>query len=671
MTAPINVDRAFATIGALFCLGDVIEVRALHVDRRPDFGGSTHAGYFEYSAEAALTLAIQRLNGKADGVYIVLNPVNPVLLARAKNRLQKGLKNLTTDADVIEWRWLYIDCDPVRPAGISSTEEEHAAALQRAKEIQDFLTARGWPEPIYCDSGNGAHLLYRLPDLELDRAGVMVKDCLKVLAHRFSDNMVIVDESTSNASRICKLYGTLTCKGDATPDRPHRYSAILEQPERALPVSVAALEALAAEVATAAPKSSEQRRASPPGTFNIDAWIADHSLDVVKGPEKYQGGRRWILRFCVFDATHEKAAIIELPNGALVYKCLHKSCAHFGWKEFRERIEPDYQSGAASEDGKDTLPEAAQLITDLAQLPSVWGLEATLRWCVEDMIALGSVTLICAESGIGKTWLGYGIAGCVAYGIPFAGRVVKHSKVLYLDGENPLYVVKQRLFDLGIRETPELQVWGGWNISPPPGPQSALLVDFARQHKPLVIFDSLIEFHPGSEQSSTETRAFMKFFRRLANLGATVIVLHHAGKAETSKTYRGSSDIKAAVDTAYLLQSVGEESKRLGQLTMKCFKGRLAPGQDFGIEFRQGQGFVASEAARQTRTVTEFITDILREHPRSNQSEVVKLAEGSGIAKGQIEKALTNGPWRKERGPKNSILYSLANSPDAEEGDQN
>jgi hypothetical protein len=482
--------------------------------------------------------------------------------------------------------------------------------------------------------------------------------------------VVIVDESTSNASRICKLYGTLTRKGDATPDRPHRYSSILEQPECAVPVSLAALEALAAEVATAAPKSSEQHRAASAGTFAIDGWIADHSLDVVKGPEPYQGGRRWILRFCVFDATHEKAAIIELPNGALVYKCMHKSCAHFGWKEFRERIEPGYQA-ASTPEGNDDSTSVTPLITDLSQLPSVWELEAELAWCVEDMIALGSVTLICAESGVGKTWLGYGIAGCVAYGMPLAGRDVKQSKVLYLDGENPLYVVKQRLLDLGIRETPELQVWGGWNISPPPGPQSALLIDFAQRHKPLIIFDSLIEFHPGSEQSSTETRAFMKLFRRLANLGATVVVLHHSGKAETAKTYRGSSDIKAAVDTAYQLQSVGEESNRLGQLTMRCFKGRLMPGQNFGLEFRQGQGFVASEAASKIITVPEIIAEILRDHPRSNQSKVVSLGRSRGCTKNQIEQALKTGPWRTEPGPRNSTLYSLAESPDAGWGDQN
>src|SRR5439155_16662290 len=138
-------------------------------------------------------------------------------------------------------------------------------------------------------------------------------------------------------------------------------------------------------------------------------------------------------------------------------------------------------------------------------------------------------------------------------------------KVLYVDGENPLYVVKQRLFDLGICPTPELTVWGGWNEWPPGGPDSHLVVEFARQHKGLIIYDSLIEFHSGSEQSSTETRAFMRQFRALANLGATVIVLHNAGKADTAKLYRGSSDIKAAVDTAYLLRRDDDEPEKLGK----------------------------------------------------------------------------------------------------------
>jgi predicted ATP-dependent serine protease len=273
------------------------------------------------------------------------------------------------------------------------------------------------------------------------------------------------------------------------------------------------------------------------------------------------------------------------------------------------------------------------------------------------MIARGSVTLICAESGTGKTWLGYFLAGRVAQGRDVLGRAVRQSRVLYLDGENPVYMVKQRFFDLGISETPNLTVWGGWNISPPAGPASRAVVEFARKYQPLIIYDSLIEFHPGSEQSSSETRAFMRNFRALANMGATVVILHHTGKAETAKQYRGSSDIKAAVDTAYLLEGADENTPEIRKLTLNCFKSRLALGRNFSMEFRRGLGFVAAES----RKVTEIIDEVLREHPGSNQSEVIKLCAARGCSKSQVEAALKNGNWETKKGPKNAKVYTLPN----------
>jgi hypothetical protein len=193
-------------------------------------------------------------------------------------------------------------------------------------------------------------------------------------------------------------------------------------------------------------------------------------------------------------------------------------------------------------------------ITDIAQLPSIWRLEQNIEWLIDRLIPLGSVNLITSESGTGKTWVAYAIAGAVARGEDFAGRAVKQRPVLYLDGENPLGLVKQRLFDLGIPETNGLRVWGGWVGDAPHGPDSALLREFVRQHRPLLIWDSLIDFHDGDEQSASETRRFMKHFRALANLGATILILHHTGKTITSQDYRGSSDIKAAVDMAYVLE---------------------------------------------------------------------------------------------------------------------
>ena len=40
-----------------------------------------------------------------------------------------------------------IDLDPVRPSGISATDEEHELALAKARDIISDLETRGWPAP--------------------------------------------------------------------------------------------------------------------------------------------------------------------------------------------------------------------------------------------------------------------------------------------------------------------------------------------------------------------------------------------------------------------------------------------------------------------------------------------------------------------------------------------
>lgn len=217
----VEIDRG---ISLLFEPGNVVEVRI------PKTRAGVVAGYFDNFSTMAGAICQADAKYRAGGVYYVINKINPALLGRAYNRLKEHAEHTTADNNVVARRWLPIDLDPVRPVGISSSDEEHAAAVHRARLIADDMQ-KEWGRPIIADSGNGGHLLYRI-DLANDQEGLaFVSGALAELDRRYSDHAVKVDVTSANAARIWKAYGTVARKGDSIPDRPHRMSRILEAPE--------------------------------------------------------------------------------------------------------------------------------------------------------------------------------------------------------------------------------------------------------------------------------------------------------------------------------------------------------------------------------------------------------------------------------------------------------
>jgi hypothetical protein len=224
----VDKTRILAALERLAVPGQIVELRLLQVQLKGRQGSVTMSGYFD-SAQA-LAGSAEEYADSATGAYITLNPVIPALLSRATNRIRTVGRDerLTSDADIVERRWLPIDLDPVRPSGISATDEEHDAAIERAYSIRQALSEDGWPKPIIADSGNGAHLLYRV-DCPTDDDN-LIKNCLLALAFRFDDEVVKIDRKVFNPSRIWKLYGTVSHKGDYSPARPHRLAKIIEVP---------------------------------------------------------------------------------------------------------------------------------------------------------------------------------------------------------------------------------------------------------------------------------------------------------------------------------------------------------------------------------------------------------------------------------------------------------
>lgn len=250
----------------------VFEIRALGCST-PDYRKPhTRGGFFDATHLEAAAAAIVDLSqrSRASSVYFTLSPLNRDLIARRGNRVDVQRQGeAAADADVIRRRWLLIDCDPIRPAGISSTDSEKEAARKTAIEVAKELQSRGWPDPIFANSGNGWHLLYRI-DLPADDGGI-VQRCLHALAARFTSESVDIDKSVFNPARICKAYGCVSRKGDSTEERPHRRSSIKRIPPEGLQiVSHDLLRILASE----APKPKESPR-SPRHPGRSPPTIAD------------------------------------------------------------------------------------------------------------------------------------------------------------------------------------------------------------------------------------------------------------------------------------------------------------------------------------------------------------------------------------------------------------
>jgi putative DNA primase/helicase len=335
--------------------GRVHELRALDV--RQQYGRpQTVAGFFDDLQKMARQAL--RVTDKADGVYFTLNPVDPALKARrGRNNSTSvcGTGDSAGDQHVLCRRWLLIDPDPVRVAKVSSTDAEKAAGEKVTLAIREALRGRGWPEPVFADSGNSYHLLYRI-DLPKDDGG-LVERALKALAAQFDTDHVKVDTSVFNPARICTLYGSLAAKGENTPERPHRRSRLLEVPgcpdrlnvsgATILPVPRELLEQLAAE----APVPSKPAAGSAPanGTFRhrlkVGEWLTARGVQYTTKP--LSGGRwetAYLLSQCPFNAEHtgDEVAIFQAADGKLGAKCFHNSCGGKGWKDFKEAIgKPD------------------------------------------------------------------------------------------------------------------------------------------------------------------------------------------------------------------------------------------------------------------------------------------------------------------------------------------
>ena len=296
------------------------------------------SGYFK--DVETLIKAFDKVDLRDANIYITLNKLNDALFSRQQANKFLVAKNTTSDKEIEGYDWFFVDLDPERPTGISSTNEELKQAAELAQKVYVYLKGLGFEEPVRAFSGNGYHLLYKIMLTKNDENTKLIERCLKALALLFSTDGVKVDTANFNPSRICKLYGTLAQKGSNTQERPHRMSRIDGEIKTLKVTPKVYLEKLAEDIPEQEIKPAQYNNYAP-SEFDIEQWMGEHGIRYkVKSDRDYI---KYILDECPFDPNHKApdSMILKQSNGAIGFKCLHDSCQGYKWQDVRVMFEPD------------------------------------------------------------------------------------------------------------------------------------------------------------------------------------------------------------------------------------------------------------------------------------------------------------------------------------------
>lgn len=168
----------------------------------------------------------------------------------------------------------------------------------------------------------------------------------------------------------------------------------------------------------------------------------------------------------------------------------------------------------------------------------IQALDLRVEWTVERLLPAGAVTVIYGRSGIGKTWISLMIAKAVSTGTPIFGLATKGRTVCYVDMENPLSVMKERVCRLDIRA---VQFWhGSFDPRPPKldSPEWTRYKDLPPGS--LLIFDTARSLHDMKENDSEAPAVVLGRLKTLRDLGFEILLHHHTAKADDQNA-KGSS----------------------------------------------------------------------------------------------------------------------------------
>lgn len=195
----------------------------------------------------------------------------------------------------------------------------------------------------------------------------------------------------------------------------------------------------------------------------------------------------------------------------------------------------------------------------------------------------GSLNMVYAPRGTGKTYFALQLAHSIAAGCTFLGWEAAQSKTCYFDGEMGSQNIYRRLraivqgggidYPVDNLRIIDFDDCGGvmWNLS---DPDDQMRYDGVIDKYPVVIIDNLLACSrrmSGRDDDFAQWERIQAWFVRLRSAGKTVILIHHAGK---SGEQLGTSTRENIMDTILELRDIRMDNRDKTELQIWFKKAR-------------------------------------------------------------------------------------------------
>lgn len=317
--------------------------------RAIDPNGGTPRASFHSSRESFIDAV-----NSMDGRYLLFSPFNPIDQKKLTSE-----SSASADYQMARRSWLALDIDPVRQVfnekgeqvkGMCATADEKAKAHGVARAAYDYLTGFD-VQPTVIDSGNGYYVMTPINEPNDADTYFLIKEVLRGFAAKFNTKFASVDPTSSNASRILGVPGTVNCKGTPSSDRPHRRRKIVKAGSQTLLTrsqlaeiaQLAPMESISAEQAVKENAAGGVIATSILGPEWVENFLDEFDLSH-DNKQKCADGFRWVMHSCPFGEHHNSkdlsgcTAIVQRPNGIVCFCCKHTYCQNISFSQLRQYL---------------------------------------------------------------------------------------------------------------------------------------------------------------------------------------------------------------------------------------------------------------------------------------------------------------------------------------------